>query len=370
MKKNLLFFVLLSLFLIITSCMGSGKSTELASDASGKQAFNDPQHSEIDTASVQKITGNKREISVDGVDFNMVYVEGGLKFKSSTNEAESVTVAQAYEIGETEVTYELWKKVYDWATDPARGSNIYIFGNTGRMGSLENDTQINNQHPVTMVNWKDVVVWTNALTEYYNAVYGTNYACVYTSFNTPIRNSSNTNPAWQVLIGQTPGAKGFRVPLSVEWELAAKYIGTTAPTIAPLATQRTTTIVNGVTYYWTPWDYASGATASANDSLYGYDHGYSRAETDDVAWYSANCGTAVSVNGSTNIVAQKRPNALGLYDMSGNVWEWTAALKGQNDHVIRGGSWMDNVGIMVGIIGAYDTDEQLAGIGFRLARTE
>ena len=37
---------------------------------------------------------------------------------------------------------------------------------------------------------------------------------------------------------------------------------------------------------------------------------------DDVAWYSENSG------GKSHDVATKKPNKLGLYDMSGNSWEW------------------------------------------------
>jgi len=80
---------------------------------------------------------------------------------------------------------------------------------------------------------------------------------------------------------------------------------------------------------------------------------------DRIGWYVCNS------NNQTHPVAQKEPNNFGLYDTSGNVWEWCQDLydTGTN-HVIRGGSWRDPAD---GLRSA-DRAEHLPGdhIGFRV----
>ena len=70
-----------------------------------------------------------------------------------------------------------------------------------------------------------------------------------------------------------------------------------------------------------------------------------------MAWYSNNSG------GTTHPVGKKQPNGFGLYDLSGNAWEWTCSAYSEayngsektcaNDaaakRVVRGGSWFYDV---------------------------
>jgi len=95
------------------------------------------------------------------------------------------------------------------------------------------------------------------------------------------------------------------------------------------------------------WEYA--ARGGANSRGYTYSGSNS---VDDVAWYTNNSGN------KTHPVGQKKANEMGLYDMSGNVWEWCndwydsnyyGSSPGQNprgpssgsSRVLRGGSWFN-----------------------------
>ena len=200
---------------------------------------------------------SNQTITVNGVSFEMVYVEGGSFDMGATSEQGSdvydsekpvhrVTLSDYY-IGKCEVTQELWEAVM--------GSNPSLF-----KGS---------QNPVERVSWNDCQNFIKKL----NSLTG----------------------------------RMFRLPTEAEWEYAAR-----------------------------------GGNKSRHYKYSGSDN------IDDVAWYWDNSGK------KTHAVGTKSPNELGIYDMSGNVWEWCSDRYGDysagaqtnpqgpsagSDRVLRGGRW-------------------------------
>ena len=119
------------------------------------------------------------------------------------------------------------------------------------------------------------------------------------------------------------------------------------------------------------WEYA--ARGGGKNELYAGGN-----DIDKVAWFEANS------RGRTHPVGMKRPNGFGLYDMSGNVWEWcldtfSPGAYGQHqkqnpviklpgpDRVIRGGSWnLDAWSARCARRFGFSSDLFGPGLGFRL----
>ncbi len=197
---------------------------------------------------------------------------------------------------------------------------------------------------MTTVDWHDSLVWCNALTEWYNAQKGRSYECVYTYSGSIIRDSNATTACENAVAGST--AKGFRLLTSNEYECAARYRDGTL---------------------WIYGDHASG-----DDSGYCCDDGSPLGGMSEstvfgnYAWYIDNSSSSTHVVGTAG-----NANALGLYDMSGNVYEWCFDISGSvSNRVIRGGSWNNNDNTLRVGYGTFDSEGTEGGsIGFRVART-
>lgn len=220
------------------------------------------------------------------------YVAGG--GDSSDLGPYSLTVDSFY-MDRTEVKYMRWKFVYDWAVEHG-----YQFDNAGGGKALD--------HPVQKVNWYDCVKWCNAHSEMagLEPVYYVGDEVYRTGQSEPTVDTKKN---------------GYRLPTSDEWEYAAR---------------------GGLVGKRFPWNvYVDDRPGVINHFRANF---YNSRTFDFEDRYEEKGYHPDYASGGypyTAPVASFRPNNYGLYDMSGNVREWTGTASGTS-MVLRGGTWGSN----------------------------
>jgi formylglycine-generating enzyme required for sulfatase activity len=249
----------------------------------------------------------------------------------------TVTLTRGFLMQTTEVTQGQWKSL-------SGGINPSCFQSTSETGCSTSNA--NDSGPVEQVDWYSAVAFANALSarEGLSACYS-------------LTGCSDAVDGWQD--GQHSGCTdatfvglsctGYRLPTESEWEYAARA-GTTTAT------------------------YADNLTSTGCDD----------STLLPIAWFCGNSGDR------TQAVGQKTPNGWGLYDMLGNVFEWTwdwfsrytdtdavtdptgpvTATPGDPYRVLRGGSFEETARSTRAARRFLQTpDFRRDTIGFRLART-
>lgn len=295
-----------------------------------------------ETAALNETPSNEETIIPDAADLRFIRVTAGSftmgsppnepgRIRGPESPEHTVTLSRDYDLAQTPITWKQWILVRSWATN--NGYDDLPLLQKGSHG----DDRNSDDDPVTMVSWWDAVQWLNAKSEMTGKtpVYYTSPAMDETSIYRTGRPSIHVD--WL--------ADGYRLPTEAEWEYAGRAGTTTA-------------------FYTGPISHIHQEPLDPNLDLAG--------------WYSGNS------EGKTHPVGQKEPNAWGLFDMHGNVWEWcwnyqesygdesqtdpVGPVTGQN-RVRRGGSWQHDAFLARSAYRLYSGPlNRLNSFGFRAAR--